>query len=69
MPGVVGVRTGVALPSTRTVADTCFDVAVVISFTDAAALQAYLEHPRHKQELRRMVKPLVRRVLVYDFVE
>ena len=42
-------------------------MALVISFTDQAALDNYLTHPLHLQLLEDTLKPLVERILVYDF--
>src|SRR5829696_3252821 len=41
IPGVVSVTSGRALPSTRPVVDSSYDVAIVMTFTDEAALRAY----------------------------
>lgn len=68
LPGVIGHRVGLVLPSDRKVADSSFDIAVVITFKDKEALAAYLEHPEHKKGLDEVLKPLVEKVVVYDFV-
>src|SRR5688500_12404699 len=47
IPGVVSVRAGRPLPSTRPVVDSTFDVGLSMTFTDAAALNAYEVHPQH----------------------
>jgi hypothetical protein len=69
IPGVVSVKTGPALPSDRAGVDSSFDVAVVIVFDDRRAMTAYLEHPQHKRALDRVLKPLVAKIAIYDFVE
>jgi heme-degrading monooxygenase HmoA len=68
LPGVIGHRVGPVLPSGRKVADSSFDIAVVITFKDKEALAAYLEHPEHKKGVEDVLKPLVEKVVVYDFV-
>ena len=68
LPGVIGHQVGPVLPSDRKVADSSFDIAVVITFKDKDALAAYLEHPEHKKGLEEVLKPLVEKVVVYDFV-
>jgi hypothetical protein len=69
IPGVRGVRVGPALPSERAIVDDSFDVAIVLSFEDNQALARYLEHPRHQKAVREVLQPLVRKVIVYDFLE
>jgi hypothetical protein len=69
IPGVVSVRFGEALPSTRPVVDSSFDVAVVIRFTDEEALRAYDQHPTHKKAVDEVLKPLSAKVQIYDIKE
>ena len=69
IPGVLSVSAGPVLPSERTIVDDSFDVAIVLSFEDSQALARYLEHPRHEKALREVLQPLVRKVIVYDFLE
>ena len=66
IPGVVSVTAGRAMPSTRPVVDSSFDVGIVITFTDESALRAYDQHPTHKQAVETVLRPLVARLLVYD---
>ena len=66
IPGVIALKTGKAVPSQREVVDSSFDVALVISFIDQAALDAYLTHPVHLKLLEETMKPLVDRFRVYD---
>ena len=68
LPGVIGHRVGPVLPSDRKVADSSFDIAVVITFENKEALASYLEHPEHKKGVEEVLKPLVEKVVVYDFV-
>jgi heme-degrading monooxygenase HmoA len=68
LPGVIGHRVGPLLPSDSKVADNSFDVAVVVTFKDKEALAAYLEHPEHKKGVEEVLKPLLEKVVVYDFV-
>jgi hypothetical protein len=66
IPGVLAFKSGKAVPSQRTIVDSSFDVAFIISFIDQAALDAYLIHPLHLQLMEETVKPLVDRIRVYD---
>lgn len=67
IPGVLSLRAGTAIASERPIVDSSFDVALVIRFTDQAALDNYLSHPLHLQLVEATLKPLVERILVYDF--
>ena len=66
IPGVVSVTGGRPLPSTRPVVDSSFDVAVVMTFEDEAALRAYDAHPTHKRAVEEVLRPLVGRLVIYD---
>lgn len=68
IPGVITQRVGKVLRSDRKVVDSSFDVAAVITFKDQSALTNYLQHPLHKKAIEDVLKPLVQRVIVYDFV-
>ncbi|MDQ7010578.1 MAG: Dabb family protein [Mariprofundaceae bacterium] len=67
IPGVVNVHAGNALPSQRRIVDDSFDVAIVITFASEQAMRAYLDHPTHKNAVERVIRPLVRKIVVYDF--
>ena len=69
IPGVINVRAGRALPSTRPVVDSSFDVGLAMTFADAAALQAYEVHPQHVKAVRELLRPLAARIQVYDITE
>lgn len=68
LPGVVDVSAGTPLPSDRKEVDGSFDVALTMTFRDEAALRAYEKHPAHKKAVEDVLKPLVARFVVYDFV-
>lgn len=68
LPGVVDVSAGTPLPSDRKEVDGTFDVALTMTFRDEAALRAYENHPAHKRAVEDVLKPLVARFVVYDFV-
>ena len=67
IPGVLSLTAGTVIASERPIVDSSFDVALVISLTDRAALDRYLTHPLHVQLVEVTLKPLVDRILVYDF--
>ena len=66
IPGVVGVTAGRAVPSTRPVVDSSFDVGLVITFRDEAALKAYDTDPVHVKSRDEVLRPLSAKLLVYD---
>jgi len=69
IPGLVSVSAGEVYPSTRPAVDSSFDVAIVMTFRDAAALEAYPKSPEHLRAVETTLKPLVARYIVYDFIE
>lgn len=44
-----------------------FTHAFVMTFTDAAARDAYLPHPDHQRVVNETISPLVEKVVVLDF--
>jgi hypothetical protein len=67
IPGVIDVQTGTALPSTRPVVDSSYDVGMVITFADVHALQSYATHPVHLKLVEEVLKPSADHYKVYDF--
>ncbi len=68
LPGIVSRHVGVVQASDRAIVDDTFDVAVTVTMKNKAALKAYLNHPKHKKVLHDRIKPLINRVVAYDFV-
>lgn len=68
IPGVLGVDTGTALPSGRAIVDDSFDIGIIVTCCDQAALQRYLDHPTHREAADSLIKPAARKILVYDIV-
>lgn len=69
IPGVIDVRAGSVIRSEREIVDSSFDVAIYLSFDNKQKLQDYLNHPIHKNAVEETLKPLVSKVVVYDFIE
>jgi len=69
IPGVIAVKAGPSIPSNRAIVDDSFDVGILLTFPDRQAMNAYLAHPDHKQAVQNVLKPLVRKIIVYDFTE
>lgn len=67
LPGIVYRHVGIVSTSDRQIVDDTFDVAITVTLKDKAALKGYLEHPKHKEVLKK-IKPMVNRVVAYDFV-
>jgi hypothetical protein len=67
IPGVLSVHTGPCIPSDRPIVDSSFDVAVSLTFASRADLQRYLDHPAHKAATVSTLKPIVKKITVYDF--
>lgn len=69
IPGVISVKAGASIPSSRAIVDDSFDVGILLAFRDEQAMQAYLAHPDHKKAVRKIIRPLVEKIVVYDFAE
>lgn len=66
IPGVTGLRSGRMIPGERPVVDSSFDVALIVSLADRDALPVYLTHPVHVRLVEETLKPLVKKIRVYD---
>jgi len=69
IPGVLLVTAGKALPSTRPIVDSSFDVAVMILFSDEQSLKEYEDNPIHRQAVQDVLKPLSRKIQIYDSIQ
>lgn len=67
IPGVLSLTSGSVITSERAIVDSSFDVAMIVSFTDKTAMDAYLAHPVHVTLVNQMLKPLVTKIRVFDF--
>jgi len=67
IPGVLHVEAGTSMSSGRDIVDDSFDVGIIISFPDRAAMERYLSHPTHTGVVRDVLLPLVTKIVVYDF--
>ena len=66
IPGVLQVETGRTISPLGPNVPRDFDLGVVITFRDRAALQRYQRDPRHLEAMRRYLEPLVRHYEVYN---
>ena len=69
IPGVLSISAGLALSGDRAVEDDSFDVAITITFEDEAALANYQNHPMHVKAKEEMLKSLVDKFIVYNFID
>lgn len=69
IPGVLEVRAGEVMASDRKIVDDSFDVGIYLTFADRERMTAYLKHPDHVAAVKEVLRPLVKKVLVYDFLE
>ena len=67
IPGVVDIRYGETIASDRAIVDDSFHVGIYIYFSDVEAMNRYIVHPRHKRLVEQALKPIVDRIVVYDF--
>ena len=67
--GLERVQAGAVHPTTRPTADSSFDVAIVMTFRDAAALDAYETSEAHRRALREVLHPLVSKLVSYDIID
>lgn len=68
IPGVINHSVGEMLASDRAVVDSSYDLAIVVTLKDQQALADYLKNPIHKKVLEETLKPMVKKVLIYDSV-
>ena len=66
IPGVLDVRHGRPVPSTRPIVDSSFDIGLVITFKDRASLDAYGPNPIHQKAAQELIQPNTKQIKVYD---
>ena len=64
--GVLDVAVGGKIAGTRPMVENTFDIALIVTFQNEAALRAYENDPIHKRVLEQAVKPNVEKYVVYD---
>ena len=67
IPGVVQFHAGKMVGSPRPVVEQTYSVALNLIFTSKQAEAEYQTHPQHVEFVTNYVKPLVKKVLIYDF--
>lgn len=67
IPDIQELHVGSSIPSDREIVDDSFDVGLTIIFNSESDLQHYLAHTKHKHTVKKVISPLSRKILVYDF--
>jgi hypothetical protein len=67
IPGIVGFHAGRMVGSHRPVVDQTYQVALNVTFPNKQAQDDYQTHSLHLEFVEKVLKPVVKRVLVYDF--
>jgi len=67
IPGIRQYQIGRMSPGLRPVVDQSYQVALNLIFPSQQAEQEYQTHPQHLEFVTNFVKPLVKKVEVYDF--
>ena len=64
--GVMGIRFGRPIPSSRRAVDSSYHLGIVFYLRNRQALTEYLRHPLHKAIAASTLKPLTTKVKIYD---
>jgi len=67
IPGVLHFHAGRMVPSHRPVVEQSYQVALNLVFANKKAQDDYQVHPLHVEFVEKVLKPLVKKVAVYDF--
>ena len=67
IPGVIQFHAGKMVGSPRPVVEQTYSVALNLIFTSKQAETEYQTHPQHVEFINNFVKPLVKKVQIYDF--
>lgn len=66
IPQIRSFRWGTPVPSGRAIVDDTYDLALVMNFANREALEVYENHPEHTRAAKEVLRPLARKVMVYD---
>lgn len=66
LPGIISRHVGGPIVTDRS-GDRGFDVAITATLKDREALEVYMNHPKHKRVVEEQLKPLVGKIVTYDF--
>lgn len=68
LPGIINRHVGVVVPTDKAMVDDTFDVAVTVTLNSRQAFENYMSHPKHLEIIEKKLKPLVNRIVAYDFI-
>lgn len=68
IPGIQFLDAGTALASDRPIVDDSFDVGLSMRFDSTKSLRAYEADPLHVKKVTEVLKPLTKKIVVYDIV-
>lgn len=69
IPELEALTVGRPLPKRGPFDDVSYDVAMVMRFRDEAALASYRTNAVHQRALREVLSPMMRRAVVYDYLD
>ncbi len=52
--------------SDRSIVDDSFDVGIIVTLPNQQAMDLYLKHPVHTNAVEYVLKPLLKKITVYD---
>lgn len=67
IPGVLSFHIGKMVGSHRPVVDQTYQVALNLIFADKKSQDDYQVHPMHVEFVEKVFKPIMKKVVVYDF--
>jgi len=67
IPGIISFHVGKMAGSHRPVVDQTYQVALNVIFDSKKAQDDYQTHPSHLEFVEKVFKPVMRKVIVYDF--
>jgi len=67
IPGIIHFHVGRMVGSHRPVVDQTYQVALNVVFQDKKAEDAYQAHPLHLEFVEKVLLPVRKKVVVYDF--
>jgi hypothetical protein len=67
IPGVTQFHVGKMVGSPRPVVEQSYSVAINLIFSSNQAETEYQTHPQHVEFVANFVKPMVKKIVIYDF--
>ncbi len=66
IPELQEFRIGKSILSNRKIVDDSFDIGIYMTFANQNDLATYLKHDKHKEVVTTVLKPLTKKIVVYD---